>query len=197
MDPETITRCTYDEIAIPYSLKTLQSRVRLGILPALTELADLTLPGQRVLVLGAGDGRDGFFLKTRGLVPTYLDYSHAMNKLVIRQDRHAAAVSADIRMIPFANESFGAIWASMCLYHLRGSSLRIGLAEAFRVLRPGGIFYFNLLSGKSEGMISRPSSYPEGGPRFYARYLSHEIASLVEAFQTIRIQSFTANWETI
>jgi ubiquinone/menaquinone biosynthesis C-methylase UbiE len=193
MDPETITRRTYDRIAIEYSRHTLSSRVRLAIRPSLLQFGRLMRPGGRVLIVGAGDGRDGFSLRACGIQPLYLDYSHAMNMIIARKDPNALIVTADMRMLPFTAGSFDGAWASMCLYHLRQSSLRMCLADIHRVLLPGGLFYFNVRPGRGQRMMLHPWSFPHGGPRLYTRYSPHQVISLLSGFELIRIQEFDRN----
>jgi SAM-dependent methyltransferase len=190
MDAETITRHTYDRIAHAYSRETAQSEVRRGIRPSLLKFASLTSPSGRVLVAGAGDGRDGLILRTRGITPLYLDYSHRMNAIAHRKDAGAMIVTADVRTLPFAAESFDGVWASMCLYHLRLNSLKSCITEIRRVLRPGGLFYFNLRPGRGQRMISHPWSFPHGGARHYTRYLPNQVISLAKGFETLRVQRF-------
>jgi ubiquinone/menaquinone biosynthesis C-methylase UbiE len=109
MNPETITRHTYDRIASAYSRETCQSRVRQGIRPYLLNFARQTGSGAQVLVAGAGDGRDAVTLRARGIVPLHVDYSHAMNTIARRRDRDAVSVTADVQALPFAAESFDAV----------------------------------------------------------------------------------------
>lgn len=190
MDAETITRHTYDRIALAYSHETSQSRVRRGIRPSLLKFVRLSSPRSRVLVAGAGDGRDGLTLKTYGLTPFYLDYSHAMNTLALSRDANAMIITADLRTLPFEAGSFDGVWASMCMYHLRLASLKSCLQEIRRVLRPGGLLYFNLRPGRGQRMIASPWSFPHGGPRHYTRCLPHQVVSLTKGFDTLRIQRF-------
>ena len=190
MDPEDITRNTYNRIARAYSFETSDSRVRLGIAPSLFKFSGLIPQTGRVLVAGAGDGRDALQLKKRGIVPVCLDYAHSMNTIGRRWDTAEMIVTADVRALPFGSEAFDGVWASMCLYHLRVSSLKQCLREVRRVLRPGGLFYFNLRPGNGHRMIPYPWSFPHGGPRYYARYLQSQVHCFASEFSLIRVQGY-------
>jgi len=190
MDAEAITRNTYNRIARAYSFETSDSRVRLGIAPSLLKFSWLIPQKGRVLVAGAGDGRDALQLKKRGITPVCLDYAHSMNVIARRRDRAELIVTADVRALPFGSEAFDGVWASMCLYHLRINSMKVCLREIRRVLRPGGLFYFNLRPGNGQRMIPYPWSFPHGGPRYYARYLQSQVRYFANEFSLIRVQGY-------
>src|SRR5690348_11963402 len=100
MNPETITRRTYDRIASVYSRETSQSRVRRGIRPYLLNFARRTGSGAHVLVVGAGDGRDAVTLRARGIIPLNVDYSHVMSTIAHHRNGEALIVTADVQALP-------------------------------------------------------------------------------------------------
>ncbi len=53
---------------------------------------------------------------------------------------HAVLQQADVRAIPFPDESFDCVVAFSIFEHLEGDALRCGLSEIARVLSPGGDF---------------------------------------------------------
>ncbi len=110
-----------------------------------TALATL-LPGQVVLDLGSGGGID-VFLSARRVGPTGQVYGLDMTPEMIelaRQNQVAAGVEnaefllGTIEDIPLEDESVDVI-ISNCVINLAADK-DVVLAEAYRVLRPGGLF---------------------------------------------------------
>lgn len=184
-DPETATRETYDRIAADYCRTTPAPAVRGVIVRAALEfLAFLTDPS-RILVLGAGDGRDATIFLRGGHSTTLLDYSMSMIRLARALVPSARIVQGDVRFLPFAPATFDAVWASACLYHVRRSWLP-GIATAiYHLLRPGGVIYLNLRRGSGETLDPRPRSYSHGGPRFYAFYGDDEALAIMNGFEIL------------
>jgi 2-polyprenyl-6-hydroxyphenyl methylase/3-demethylubiquinone-9 3-methyltransferase len=100
-------------------------------------LAGLGPPaGLRVLDLGCGKGRFARALSSRGADLIGLDLSRTMLAAADGLDR----VQASVRRLPFRSSSFDAVLAVEVLEHIEPRSLAGVLAEARRVLRPGGRF---------------------------------------------------------
>ena len=110
-----------------------------------TALAELK-PGETVLDLGSGGGID-VLLSARRVGPTGkaygLDMTDEMLSLARENQRKAAVhnvefLKGEIEMIPLPDNSVDVI-ISNCVINLSGDKDRV-LAEAFRVLKPGGRF---------------------------------------------------------
>ena len=110
-----------------------------------TALAELS-PGETVLDLGSGGGID-VLLSARRVGPTGkaygLDMTDEMLALANENRRKAGADNVEflrgqIESIPLPNETVDVI-ISNCVINLSGDKRRV-LAEAFRVLKPGGRF---------------------------------------------------------
>ncbi len=110
-----------------------------------TALAQLT-PGETVLDLGSGGGID-VLLSARRVGPTGkaygLDMTDEMLALARKNQRKAGVqnvefLKGEIEQIPLPNNSVDVI-ISNCVINLSADKDRV-LAEAFRVLRPGGRF---------------------------------------------------------
>ncbi|MBZ5528052.1 MAG: arsenite methyltransferase [Acidobacteriia bacterium] len=110
-----------------------------------TALAQLS-PGETVLDLGSGGGID-VLLSARRVGPTGkaygLDMTDEMLSLARENQRKAGATNVEflkgaIENIPLPNNSVDVI-ISNCVINLSGDKDRV-LAEAFRVLKPGGRF---------------------------------------------------------
>src|SRR5215217_7480847 len=87
---------------------------------------------QPVLDVGCGDGALGRPLLQAGVSWVGLDLSQTLLR-----DAPRPVVRADAARLPFPDESFGAVAALYMLYHLAAPERAI--AEAHRVLRPGGV----------------------------------------------------------
>jgi SAM-dependent methyltransferase len=106
-------------------------------------------PGARVLDLGCGEGRHLARLAGAGARLVGLDRD--LGSLASAR-RHAAAVSSDLRALPFRPGSFDAIycWYST-LFIFEEAENRRALAEASRALAPGGAFLFQSVNPERLG----------------------------------------------
>jgi SAM-dependent methyltransferase len=111
------------------------------IRPAFERLGDVA--GRRVLDFGCGHGMAGVVLARRGARVTAFDLSAGY---LAEARRRAEAngvrldlVQADGERLPFAAQSFDAIWGNAVLHHL---DLARAARELHRVLRPGGVAVF-------------------------------------------------------
>jgi SAM-dependent methyltransferase len=129
------------ETIVASRFDALHARFKHGISPDDARLrailAELEpLDGLRVLDLGCGKGRFARALLSRGADLIGLDVSRAMLAAANGLDR----VQASVRRLPFRSASFDALFAVEVFEHLDPRSLDDALAEARRVLRPGGRF---------------------------------------------------------
>ncbi len=98
-------------------------------------------PGERVLDMGSGEGKETAVLATRGLCVVSMDLSHKQlcdaRKRVraYAPDTHVFFVQANAEELPFASESFRIIYGKAILHHL---DLAMSSREVNRLLQPGG-----------------------------------------------------------
>lgn len=111
------------------------------IRPAFAKLGDLR--GKHALDYGCGHGMAAVTLARSGAYVTAFDLSPGY---VAEAEERAAAngvavrfVVADGEQLPFADESFDAVWGNAILHHL---DLAKAGAELRRVLTPGGVAVF-------------------------------------------------------
>ncbi len=102
-------------------------------------------PGEQVLDVGCGTGtlalevarRVGHAGRVAGVDPGAEQIARARAKAV----RHHAPVEFKlgvIEQLPFADQTFDVVFATLMMHHLPASLKRQGLAEIARVLKPGG-----------------------------------------------------------
>lgn len=91
-------------------------------------------PGTRILDLGCGKGRFASRLRSTGVEVFGVDISAGM----LAGGVTSTNTRASIRRLPFAEGSFDAAFAVEVFQHLPASAVGAVLAEARRVLRPGG-----------------------------------------------------------
>ena len=139
------TRAFYQRHAAEYAAATLRAPMDRFIERFAQELPR----GARVADLGCGGGRDLRLLRERGLDPIGLDLAEAL-AVIAQQYSGASVVVGDLRSLPFGANVFDGVWASASLLHLRRADMSAPLAEIFRVMRAGGVFFGSVKSGKGE-----------------------------------------------
>jgi SAM-dependent methyltransferase len=188
-EPEDVTRETYDRVAVQYCETTRVNDTRQAVVSTLADFVEELAPNSRVLVLGAGDGRDAALLLAAGHRVVCVDYSTSMLALCRAAAPTAEMWQEDMRSLALEPASFDAVWASACLYHVQKRHLPGILSQILHGLKPHGRAYLNLRLGSGEVLEPHPRSFPEGGPRFYAYYDVEEALALVHRFFVARIRT--------
>jgi ubiquinone/menaquinone biosynthesis C-methylase UbiE len=100
-------------------------------------------PGEDVLELGSGPGltTDVLRERTARLTAVELDPRLASSLQERMKNTNVEVVEADATAMPFPDGSFSAVLSFTMLHHVPSVTLQDQLlAEAWRVLRPGGVF---------------------------------------------------------
>ncbi len=98
-------------------------------------------PGERVLDMGGGEGKETLELAARGMRPISLDLSHRQlsraRELIRAQDPAAPVyfIQANAEELPFADASFRVVYGKAILHHL---DLDLAAAEITRVMQADG-----------------------------------------------------------
>lgn len=100
----------------------------------LVDLSPVPLAGRRVLDVGAGTGAASRAIARAGGRPIALDLAHGM--LAVDRRRRPPASVADVRRLPVATGSCGAVVAAFSFNHVPDPHR--AFAEAARVVAPGG-----------------------------------------------------------
>lgn len=85
-------------------------------------------------------------------------------------------VQADVRALPLATASVDGVWSCYALLHLDRAGLALALAEAVRVLRPGGVLAVVLASGS--GVVLEPVPYAPDRTRWFVGHDLDEVGGL-------------------
>ena len=132
--PAEYDREFMDTMADAYLRQTPWTRLRLEAVRSLVE----PRPGERVLDLGCAAGAVGHFLSTFGCETVGVD----AEPLAIEAARSLfpclSFEVADVAALPFEDASFDKAVAADLVEHLDEATFAAMLAEAHRVLRPGG-----------------------------------------------------------
>ena len=151
----------------------------------LDALLALLPPDALVADLGCGPGRHLQELGRRGLRAVGVDLSAGM--LAVARGR-GSVVQGDLRALPLRTGAVDGVWSCYALLHLDGPGLQQALAEAVRVLRPGGALGVVLASGA--GSEHEPVSYaPEVSRWFHL----HSIDDLERSCADLGLQVLLAD----
>jgi demethylmenaquinone methyltransferase/2-methoxy-6-polyprenyl-1,4-benzoquinol methylase len=93
-------------------------------------------PGERILDLAAGTGTSSVALSHNGAHVVAVDFSPGMIAEGRRRHKNIEFIEADIEHLPFGDEEFDAVTISFGLRNVNDP--KAGLAEMYRVLKPGG-----------------------------------------------------------
>lgn len=139
----------------------------------------------RILDAGSGAGRNSHYLRREGFTVVGVDHN----------PRAAADCTADLEALPLADEDFDVVICSAVLHFARDDRhFDAMVAELFRVLRPGGLFFARLSS--SAGIESqvrwlhgRRASLPDGSERYLVdetqlMRLTHHYGALLDPLKT-------------
>lgn len=170
--------------------------------------------GLDVLEIGVGMGADFIRWLFAGARPIGIDLTHRAVRITADRIRERMDIEqpplavADCEHLPFADRSFDVVYSWGVLHHTPDTSA--GIAEAIRVLRPGGAFKamlyhrrswfalaawirFGLLQGRPWRSASAAISYVESpGTKAFTR---DEVASMLEGLVDVKVTPQLTHWD--
>jgi ubiquinone/menaquinone biosynthesis C-methylase UbiE len=97
--------------------------------------------GSKILDCGCGPGMDTEKFFQLGYNVTAIDLSERFVRLTKERVQTATVKKMDMRDLEFPQASFGGLWASFSLLHIRASDIEQTLAGFRIVLRPHGLLF--------------------------------------------------------
>lgn len=134
-------RAAYDAIAEEYAATYPTTEPEAAVdLAMVDHLARLVVEsgGSTVLDAGCGTGRMARYLADRGLRVTGIDLSPGMLAMARRDHPDLDVREASLLALPVGDAAVDGVLLWYSLIHLTDDALPAALAEAFRVVRPGG-----------------------------------------------------------
>jgi SAM-dependent methyltransferase len=141
----------------------------------------------RILDIGCGKGRNSLYMASLGFRVTGTDFSDtAIDAARMRSADYGDTIQYEVvdltREWPYGNGYFDAILDCNTTIYIPDTERSTAIAEAFRVLKPGGYYLFYGIAA------SRPA-YPASGATtvtksyFEKNYTEDELKSVFSAFQ--------------
>ena len=116
------------------------SRSRQSIWEELKLLSQYTIPGEKILDLGCGNGRLLEIFKEMNIEYFGVDNSEKLLEIAKKKYPKKNFLIADALNLPFPNNYFDKIYSIAVLHHIPSTEFRLQfLKEAKRVLKPDGL----------------------------------------------------------
>jgi len=104
--------------------------------------------GKKILDIGCGTGRIIQDLLDKGADITGVDVSTEMLKIAEKKFPNSNFVEADIRELPFKDNTFDIVICTFVIVHLKQVELEGAFDEVYRILKPGGSFILTNINQK-------------------------------------------------
>jgi len=172
----------YNKTAEEYT----QSRLGTEDKDELERLKALIKPGSRILDVGCAAGRDTRILKDMGFEVVGSDLAERLLHIAEQTNPDIEFVLADMRKLPFVDESFDAIWASVVLHHAAKDEMLVVLQEFRRVLTMKGVLYIHTKSG--QGLLRTNEAIVKGESREFELITAQELDEMLQNTGFMKIE---------
>lgn len=146
MDYVDRNRVSFDKMANEPGVKWRHRELTIQFISSFQML----LSGNHILDLGCGVGHDALRLKRYDLQVQGLDISEVMLQQAKQKVQDVEFIQGDFRQIPTDKDLFDGVWANASLIYLTQEDLHKSLAEVYRVMKPGGVFFASFRMGQGE-----------------------------------------------
>jgi len=172
----------YNKTAEEYT----QSRLGTEDKDELERLKALIKPGSRILDVGCAAGRDTRILKDMGFEVVGSDLAERLLHIAEQTNPDIEFVLADMRKLPFVDESFDAIWASVVLHHAAKDEMLVVLQEFRRVLTMKGVLYIHTKAG--QGLLRTNEAIVKGESREFELITAQELDEMLQNTGFMKIE---------
>lgn len=151
------------------------------------------LPGEKVLDIGCGPGRDSKYLADSGLIVTGVDLTQKFVDIAQNYAPNAQFFRMDMRNLALTPKSYDGLWVRASFLHIPKSEAKSTMQEFRRVLKQGGLLYIGVKEGEGEQLIAEKKY--NNKERFFSYYTENELKELIEScgFKTFKIGSKKLN----
>lgn len=177
----------YNKIAEDYA----QKKEREYSSTEIDAFTSLLAPVSRIVSAGCGHGRDMAHFREIGYDVAGVDISEALLKNGRQRHPNLAFALADMRNMPFADESFHGVWAHESIHHLEKQDIVPALQEFHRVLVPGGVLFILTRQGRGDVEVKEPMS--SGQAREYTLLEPDELHGMLAQIGFEQIELYTFN----
>lgn len=174
------TKVFYEDSADAYARQTLP--VRLDVL--WNTFAKLLRPGDQVLDLGCGAGRDLKELSQRGFRVLGIEYSATLADIARNYSGQEVRI-ADFQDCDLGGSQFDGIWAVASLLHIPRDNIPDVLVSLRRALRPEGILLTSMKKGNGAEIAKDGRHFELYQPEQWEGILRTAGFNVIEAAETI------------
>jgi SAM-dependent methyltransferase len=172
-------RSSYDAVAEVYARTFFDELSRKPFDRELLDAFAALVPQATALDVGCGPGHVGRYLSERGMDVVGVDLSPAMIEIARRLNPAMRFEIADMRSLPMADGTMGAVAAFYSLIHVPRTEVPAVLEELRRVLLPSGRLLLAVHGGT--GTVTNSDFLGEGVPFEATLFKKDELVDMVRA----------------
>jgi ubiquinone/menaquinone biosynthesis C-methylase UbiE len=153
------------------------------------DFVQLLQNGSKILDAGCGSGRDSRVLQNKGMKVTGVDLSEELLKIARSNNRDISFINADLRALPFPDQSFEGVWSHASLVHVASiKDAELIIREFYRVLKTDGMLHiYTQASTSVHSAIEQPKN-GAGAGRFFFKYVKEELRETLERVGFVEIK---------
>ena len=158
------------------------------------------LPGNKILDVGCGAGRDAKYFIQHGYDVTGVDLCPELLKIAREKAPKARFEEADLSDLAFPSKEFDGIWSCASFLHIPKYDANLAIQGFLRVLKPQGILYISTKEGKGEKLVEA-TKYGSDKKRLEIYYSQSELEPILSILGFDILESIVGqkgdNWLSI